>query len=436
MSPSSPKRRAGKPRVSTPWARKRKRVFVVFLVFAVVLSPAVVWRLRLANEVHQLVAEHRERGLPLRVEVLHEGGDLFADSENGAQDLRTAARIFQGFSQQQKELLPFQPGRKPHAEIEFSDEQWGVITAVVAANREVLERLYAGAEKSYIRYPQEYLSDDAMAAEPDADTLSAFAVLLCCDAVLAADAKDSASAWRALRAALAVIRSLGANGLLDTLYRQWELESGMLYALQWVLGETPADAVLLSDFAAYFTREQRVAQWQRACDVELSDFVTRLSGDQHRSLFQSLLIAAGVGDLNLKVAFSLYEPMRSGFGLPPEEQRAYETAYFEAQQELKGHGLLYATVRRHHEPPYWDVMRAACDEVVVAEHAFSIENYRITHGVYPESDGLEGALGERMLSEGVTLEYEGGAMGYRLLTRDEQGGVSQRWGVVPARTLE
>ncbi len=429
MSQAISKRSSRKPGVSPPWARKRKRVFIMFLVLVVLLSPALIWRLRLAREVNQLVATHRDQGRPLNSEELHGGADALSGEENGAGDILAAVNGFQLFSQQQMAQLPFLPGQQRPLADSFADDQLDAMAALVAANLDVLEHLHAGAEKPYIRYPEDYLVSDGMGPTPHVGTLSALVVLLCSDAVLEAESEDTASAWRALHTALAVIRSLGSDESLDSLYRQWTLETPLLHAVQRVLGETPPGTEALTDFATYFTRERRTAQWQRACDVELSVFIARMRQGEHRGLFQGLLLAAGVGDLNLKAAFALHEPMGAGYGLSRMEQMPYEKAYHELQADIREHSLLYATVQRRHQPADWEVMRQAWAEIVLAEVAFAVEAYRMAHGSYPE----EGWVSEKAEEDGVfragELHYQGTQTTCELTIRGKNGALESRWSV-------
>ena len=436
MSKPVSKQTSRKPRVSTPWARKRNRVFVIFLVLVVLLSPALIWRLRLAREVNQLVATHREQARPLSIEELHGGADATAAEENGAGDILAAANAFQPFSQPQMERLPFLPGQQRPVADGFSDDQREAMAALVAANLDVLVRLQASAEKPYIRYPEEYLVSGNRGPTPHVATMNALVVLLCSDAVLAAESEDTASAWRALHTALVVIRSLGSDESLDSLYRQWTLETQLLYAVQWVLGETPPGPEALTDFAAYFTRERRTAQWRRACDVELSVFIARMGQGENRELFRGLLLAAGVGDLNLKAAFALYEPMRAGFGLRPLEQLPYEKAYHQVQADIRDHGLLYATVQRRHQPAYWDVMRDTWDEVVLAEVALVVEAYRVAHGTYPVETWVTEMTGDRIGSSPGVLHYEAGPTFCALEIQGENGTIISRWAVGPGVASE
>lgn len=429
MSQAISKRSSRKPGVSPPWARKRKRVFMMFLVLLVLLSPALIWRLRLAREVNQLVATHHDQGRPLNSEELHGGADPISAEENGARDILAAVKGFQPFSQQQMAQLPFLPGQQPPVADGFADDQREAMASLVAANLDVLEHLHAGAEKPYIRYPEDYLVSDGVAPTPHVATLSALVVLLCSDAVLAAESEDTASAWRALHTALAVIRSLGSDESLDSLYRQWTLETPLLHAVQRALGETPPGTEALTDFATYFTRERRTAQWQRACDVELSVFIARMRHGEQRGLFQGLLLAAGVGDLNLKVAFALYEPMRAGYGLSWMAQIPYEKAYREVHADIRDHSLLYATVRRRHQPAYWDVMRQTWNEVVLAELAFAVEAYRARHGDYPVATWVQEKADKSDVSGAGELHYEAGPTSCKLEIRGKNDVVKSRWAV-------
>lgn len=431
MSPLHARQRSGKPRVSTPWGRKRKRAFISFVVLVLLLSPALVWRLRLSGEVRQLVTTQREQGRLLTIEEGHGGPEAFLAEENGAGDIQEAVSGFQPFSQQHLERLPFLSGQQPPAADGFSEEQWEAMEGLVSANVDVVKRLLVAAEKPSIHYPEDYLARSDVGPTDHVATLNALVVLLCCDALLAAESRDTASAWRSLHAALVVIRSLGSDESLDSLYRQWTLETQLLYTLQWVLGKSAPEGDALNAFEAWFTPERRTAQWQRACDVELSVFIARMGRSENRGLFRGLLLAAGVGDLNLKAAFALHEPMRSGFGLRPAEQLPHEKAYRQVHTDIQAHGLLYATVQRRHRPAHWDVMRQAWAEIVLAEVALAVEAYRVEHGDYPAKAWVEEKASNGALSQLGELHYKAGSGSCELEIRSGDSTILSRWAVGP-----
>mgnify|MGYP003645824109 CR=1 FL=1 len=368
----------------TPWQRKRRRLLSVVGLAALLFSVVMFWRIQLASEVRWQIQGLRDAGVPLDLPSLNQRHPVPAETENGATEFRAAWMNLRIPDPVLMAQLPFKPNREIAVGKAIPPEQRTAMVALVTGNESSLAHCKAGAARKTTRYIETYTpSYDRSAMNAHLPMVNDLVSLLCSDSLLKSETGDSHGALDALGTALAVARSLEGDGLYESLSTQWELEKLVLTSLVRLLSQASYRAEELMVFSAYFSPERRVAQWQRMCDTEQCLFVSRFRQGRKRGFMRSVLIAGGVGDLNLRLYFGLAGAARSGFGATSEEQRRLQAEYQRLAAEVDGGPMIYRTTAIRMPPAPWNLMVAQWEEAVFADVFLAIFGYHAREGVYP-----------------------------------------------------
>lgn len=418
---------------STPWKRKRSRAIWMLCGLLLLFLPALVWRVRLASEVQDILDTYRELGRPLSLDDLP--GSPIDPADNAATGYREAAAAYRTVSAVEHEALPFLSSQMLPVGQPLPADMRRAMASLVEHNQDALKSLYAAAALPMCQFVVHY---EPVAGKIDLSHRAAcltLSNLLCYDALLHADRGDVAAANRSLVAALAVAQSLENDGLFDSLRLQWQLEERILASLQWVAGAVVIEKEVLAKFREQFSPRHRAALWQRCCDVEQCLFLARIGRGSKGGMVRNILISAGLGHLNLRGYLSLMAGTRDGFGMTLAEQRPLMDRRVAVLAGLDRHPMLYMTLSFNLPPADWTYMRAMWDEAKVAEVGLAILAFRNKQGGYPESLGelVPGCLEvvPLELTEGRTLHYEHLDRGFRLWSSWDDGERENRWSVLP-----
>ncbi|MCF6284976.1 MAG: hypothetical protein L3K26_07285 [Candidatus Hydrogenedentes bacterium] len=432
MSTFSAMEKEGRRSRSTPWAKKRRRLIVLFALLVLLLSPALVWRVRLASEVCEQLAALRAVGRPTNIDELHESMMTLAPEENAATFFREAAAAYRDVALKHWDYLPFRGKAALPVGEALPEENRVAMEALVAANATALERLHAGAKCSRSRYIDRYQSSYGFSERPHVRATELLTNLLCCDAALLGDSGKTGEAIASLTTALALVASLSTDGMYTSLSRQWQLETRILAALKRLMGQADYTEEQLRPFRTQLSPGERIAQWQRMCDVEQSLFLSRIGQGRSRGMVRNLLLAGGVGDLNLRAYLGLMAEVRACFGVSQSEQQILAARHAAWEARIDAHPMVYVTLTMNfgQPPAHWAYMRTRWDEALVAETAFVVAAHKAKTGEYPTVLGAPTPT----LSDGSLLNYEQIDGGFRLWRQSEGQEPVDCWVVVPTPT--
>ncbi len=399
----------------SPWAKKRRRLIVILLVVAAVLLPALIWRIGISREARMLLAAREAAGQPLTMAQLNTRFPVPTEGENGADLYREALAYYQDVTPAKLDLLLWMgkvrpvPGEALDPVVRDATSEW------IGANAGTLEKLKVAAGRKQCRYvapyhPAGYNELSVL------DRLDVLADLTCAAAVLFADSDDGAATSDALESALALARSPGQDGLYITLTRQWALEDQFLEALQYCLSRTEVAESVLQSVETHFGAGRRLDQIRHMLVVEQCLFLGRIREGRRRGMPRNILIATGVGDLNIGAHTRLMGEILDWTNAPVADRPAIERRFDAEMKKLSKRAMLFLTVNVSRPPGYWGFYRKSLDQAALARAAMAVRRYSLAHGRYPDSlEALEAALpaAERLLpstGRSITYTVDGGAV--------------------------
>lgn len=400
-------------RVPSPWARKRRRLLKAFAIVALLLLPAIIWRARVSHETREMLRAQAAAERPVTLAQLNERNPSVPAGENAATVILEALSLYQEPPLPLRQQVPFTGRKGLPPESALSKEALDGTATWRAMNGETLKRLHAA-----IALPRsKYLSPYRPAGYNDFSMLRRLPELseLCCaDAVCRAEQGDEKGASDALLTALAIPRSMAREGLAELQAVQWQMESQVLDALQFVMGRVCLADDTLNAFAAWFSPERRRAEISEMVSVEQCLFLARLREGYRRGMARNLLIASGVGDMNASAHMKLMGAIFLWLQATPGERPAIEAGYGATVRDAQKRPLLYLTLNVSPPPGYWDRYRSALDEAALARVGLALYAYHRQHGCFP--DALT-ALALSPEEGGFELPSTGETMGYRQDTR-------------------
>ncbi len=397
----------------SPWAKKRRRLIVILLVVSALLLPALIWRVGVSREARILLAAMEAAGQPLTMEQINTRFPAPAEGKNGAVLYRQALVDYRDLPPDKLDLLLWRgkkpvPGEALDPAVREATLEW------LGANAGTLEKLKAAAQREQCRYVAPY--QPAGYNEPSVlDRLDVLADLTCADAVLLADSHDGAATSDALACALALARSPGQDGLYNTLARQWAMEDQFLEALQYCLSRTEVAESVLQSVETQFGAGRRLDQIRHMVVVEQCLFLGRIREGRRRGMPRNILIATGVGDMNISAHVRLMGEIQDWTKAPVAERSAIERRFDAEMKKLSKRAMLFLTVNVSRPPGYWSFYRKSLDQAALARAAMAVRRYYLAQGRYPDSlEALEAALpaAERLLpstGRSITYTVDGGA---------------------------
>lgn len=397
-----------RPRARSPWAKKRRRLVVSLLVVGALLLPALIWRIAVSREARTLLAAREAAGQPLTMAQLNERFPVPTEGENGAELYREALKTYRDLPPDKLDLLLWMgksrpvPGEALDPVVREATQEW------LGSNADTLEKVKAAAERKQSRYVTPY--QPAGYNELSVlDRLDVLADLTCAAAVLLADSGDGAATSAALECALAVARSPEQDGLYNTLVRQWEMESQFLDALQYCLSRVDIAEPVLVAIEAQFGAGRRLDQIRQMVVVEQCLFLGRIREGRRRGMPRNILIATGVGDLNIGAHTRLMGEILDWTNAPVADRATIERRFDAEVKKLSKRAMLFLTVNVSRPPGYWGFYRKSLDQAALARSAMAVRRYYLVHGGYPDSlEALEATLpaAERLLpSTGRSITY-------------------------------
>lgn len=357
----------------TPWARRRRRLITIALLILCLLAPGILWRARLAGEVRGQLAAYTARGLPVTLAALNQRLPDPPAEENAAVLYLDAYRTFR----------PPDDSVALRAETP-SLENVEAMAHLVATNGEALALLYRAAALEEARYIGTY-NPGPLTDVDHLQPLKTMSLLLRSQVVTATERGMPDEVSAGLRVMVALAHSLAHDGLYVSLLYQWELERQIQDTLQWVLPRVAMDVSELIDLERFFAAKRRDDAIRHMLETEQCLFVARIREGTRRNGIRTLLMASGVGDLNLRASLSLGDIALTWPTVPYAERMEVETRYatkFRAEVDRR---ILLATLRGNGLPASWTFFRDQLDEARVAHIGLAVYRYRRVHGVYPET---------------------------------------------------
>lgn len=398
----------------SPWAKKRRRLIVILLVVGALLLPALIWRIGVSREARMLLAAREAAGQPVTMAQLNERFPAPTEGENGADLYREALINYRDLPPDKLDLLLWMGRRRPVPGEALDPAVREATLEWLAANADTLEKVKGAAEYKQSRFVTHYQPagyNDLSVL----DRLDVLADLTCAAAVLFADSDDGAATSDALESALALARSPGQDGLYITLTRQWAMEGQFLEALQYCLSRTEVAESVLQSVETHFGAGRRLDQIRHMVVVEQCLFLGRIREGRRRGMPRNILIATGVGDLNIGAHTRLMGEILDWTKAPVADRTAIERRFDAEMKKLSKRAMLFLTVNVSRPPGYWSFYRRSLDQAALARVAMAVRRYYLAQGRYPDSlETLEAALpaAERLLpSTGRSIAYtvDGGA---------------------------
>lgn len=395
-------------RPPTPWAKKRRRLLKVLAVLAVLVVPALIWRAGVSRETRDLLRAQEAAGHPVTLDQLNSKTPAIAANENAAVLYQEALSLYRDVPAGQVDSLPFAGTGACLPGSELSGPAREATSAWLSLNGGTLEKMRAAAALPASRYLDTYRPS----GYNDLSVIKRLDPLLdlaCAEAVFQADKGDTEATIRALCGALAVARSVESEGVFFTLKLQWAMEEQVLSALCYAWSRTPLPGESLVPFSEQFTPERRLEQLKRMTMVEQCLFLARVREGYRRGLARNVLIASGVGDLNVGVYLDLMDAVRAWLGAPLAQQSAIEERFNMAMNSAEKRPLLFLTLHISRVPGYWDFYRKALDQAALARVALAVYNYERSHGSFP---GELSALLPDLEASALILPSTGEPIGY------------------------
>ena len=392
----------------SPWAKKRRRLIVILLVVAAVLLPALIWRIGVSREARMLLTAREAFGQPVTMAQLNERFPAPTEGANGADLYREALINYRDLPPDKLDLLLWMGRRRPVPGEALDPAVREATLEWLAANADTLEKVKGAAEYKQSRFVTHYQPagyNDLSVL----DRLDVLADLACSAAVLFADSDDGAATSDALESALALARSPGQDGLYTTLARQWAMEDQFLEALQYCLSRTEVAESVLQSVETHVGAGRRLDQIRHMVVVEQCLFLGRIREGRRRGMPRNILIATGVGDLNIGAHTRLMGEILDWTNAPVADRPTIERRFDAEMKKLSKRAMLFLTVNVSRPPGYWSIYWRSLDQAALARSAMAVRRYSLAHGRYPDSlEALEAALpaAERLLpSTGRSITY-------------------------------
>ena len=210
-------------RKTTPWVRRRRRVYLIFAIVAVLLAPAVVWRLRLKAEVRQEFAALRAADIPTTPEELAAWEAQFPKL-TPVVEYEKAVTAFVPLAYEVSQDFPSFRMRHEGAEL-FAVPYDGV---TLDAMRQFVE--LNGETLRLLREARSVASEGEMAknwARQDDDIVA----LCCANTCVRAEAVDGAGAMEAVLDGLVLLKSMNAAPWSQSLWRPSDAVGQLMRAL-------------------------------------------------------------------------------------------------------------------------------------------------------------------------------------------------------------
>ena len=152
---------------------------------------------------------------------------------------------------------------------------------------------------------------------------------------------------------------------------------------------------------------------------------------------RSVLLSAGVGDMNIRAYLALMKPIRYGFGAPLLDRQRGVAEIKAYEKKIDAHPFIYTTLQLYGPSLWWSRLQRHWDDVVVADIGLAIAAHRAQTGHYPETlteISLQVAtLNRPIFSDGSELHYGRAEEGYRLWRVGEEGVPIDCWVVASVR---
>jgi hypothetical protein len=374
------------------------------------LLPALIWRIGVSREARMLLAAREAAGQPLTMAQINSRFPAPADGENGADLYREALAQYKDVPPNKLDLLLWMGGQRPvpgevlDPAVREAGQEW------LDANAEALEKLKTAANLAESRYVAPYqpsgYNDLSILGQ-----LEVLSDLTCAAAVIAAERNDSVAASEALGCALALARSPEEDGLYRSLVRQWEMEAQFLEALQYCLSRTEVTEPVLAAVEAQFGAGRRLEQIRHMLLVEECLFLGRIREGRRRGMPRNILVATGVGDMNISAHLRLMERVLRWTDAPLAERPIIERDFDAEMERVSKRAMLFLTLKVSAPPGYWRYYRSSLDQAALARAGMAVCRYRLARGHYP--DTLD-SLGEGLPAPERLLPSSGEQIAYRV----------------------
>lgn len=348
-------------RKTTPWARRRRRVYIIVALIAAIVTPAVVWRLGLKTAVREELALLRAEGIPTTQEELAKWEAQFPALETVSEySAITAAYARLPFEQEQD--FPSFRLRHDGAElfaVPYDDVTLGVMTEFVELNRETL-RLLREARLAAT-------SGDSPKTGVEIN-YEEFVALCCAQACVLANQGDGAGAAEAILDGLVMLSTTYAKPWCHSIPIPEDGVGQLMRALASSAGRTPLPEAQLRTIQAILSPADRDEALRRNAIYRSAAWVVDLSSEQLDSPpAEAADLVLGFFDRHMSESIR-NQRLRFGlFGKSVKEQQAE----FAAMKEL---GISRDFIIQG--PPMYLPVSVAGIEVLI---------YKQQHGRLPES---------------------------------------------------
>ena len=309
---------------STPWARRRRRLYIVCFVVVLLLSPAVIWRLRLRTEVRQELAAIKALGVPITSEEHTAWLAQFPELRRKEAYPKAASALV---------LLPFVMAEKfPSFRTRHSGEDVFALPydpATSAAMRQLVE--LNGESLRLIREGRSQSRTGRVGVVARGGFTKDFMELLCAQACVAAESGDGALAAEAILDGLAFLEAYYARPWSTSLYPRGD-EVGQLMR---ALASAAARATLPEDKLREMQSLLEAPNWEEELRLSFIDNTATIIREinEHQPSEPPARIAIMVfGLLDQHMIYSIRDQRLrlETMGKPMSEQRAAFDAFKES----------------------------------------------------------------------------------------------------------
>lgn len=311
-------------RKSTPWARRRRRLYIVCFVVVLLLSPAVIWRLRLRTEVRQELAAIKAIGVPMTAEEHAAWRAQFPELPPNEAYPKAASALV---------ALPFDGYEKfPSFRTRHSGEDVFAVPydpATSAAMRQLVE--LNGETLRLLREGRTQVKTGRVGGLGRGGFTKDFMELCCAQACVAAEAGDGALAAETILDGLAFLKAYYARPWSTSLYSRGD-EVGQLMR---ALASAAARATLPEDKLREMQSLLEAPNWEEELRLSTIDFAATMIQDiyEHQPSEPPARIAIMVfGLLDRHIIYSIRDQRLrlETMGKPIAEQRAAFDAFKES----------------------------------------------------------------------------------------------------------
>ncbi|MBL7646187.1 MAG: hypothetical protein JNK74_08365 [Candidatus Hydrogenedentes bacterium] len=301
---------------STPWARRRRRLYIACFVVILLLSPAVIWRLRVKSEMLDELAAIKALGVPMTAEE-HETWE--------AQFPRPGVNESYGLAASAMVQLPIDvlekfPSFRPRHDgdeifaVPYSPETSAAMRTLVELNGEALRLLREGRSKA---------KPGLASGLERYRTTEDFVELCCAQACVAAESGDGALAADAILDGLAFLAAHYTRPWSSTPYSRGG-EAGWLMR---ALASAAARVSLPDEKLAEMQGWLEAPNWEQDLRLSTIDYcaITLQQYEEHQELDPPARIAFtvfGVMDRQMTYVFREQRLYLESIGKPVSEQKA------------------------------------------------------------------------------------------------------------------